>query len=329
MCGKWMVVLSGLWLLEPTEPVSTNSAAATAADDQKTLAADLKALEHAEFRMREAAAQRLVARRVTVVPPLSALAQTGSAEASVRAFELLRQLHRDGDDETYEAVEATYEALVQSDNILAASRAEAAIEAVSAVRHRRALASFRKLGGLVQFESEEDTTDDAAPPPIRAAMINHQWKGGDDGLKFLRRIEDFRSAIQLRPPPGIYFIRGAKISPEALNGLIAAFGGAVVERGPACLGVMQQQQGVGEDVLRIDQVVADSAAGRAGLQSDDIILEFDDVPIPNFKALVEKIGDRQPGDKIRILYSRAGEKQTTTAELLEWTLPPVLKRSRF
>ena len=328
MCGKLMIVLSGLWLLEPTEPVSPNLPLATAEDDQKTLSADLKALEHAEFRVRESAAKRLVARQVTVVPVLAALAQTGSAEAAVRAFELLRQLHRDGNDETYEAVETTYDALVQSDNILAASRAEAAIEAVSEVRHRRALASFRKLGGLVQFESEEDTTEDASPPPIRAAMINQQWKGGDEGLKYLRRIEDFRSAIQFRSPPGIYFIRGAKISPEALDGLKASFGAAVVERGPACLGVMQQQ-GVGEDVLRIDQVVADSAAGRAGLQSDDIILEFDDVPIPNFKVLVEKIGDRQPGDKIRILYSRAGEMKTTTAELLEWTLPPVMKRSRI
>lgn len=328
MCGKLMILLSGLWLLEPTEPVSPNLPVVTAEDDQKTLAADLKALEHAEFRVREAAAQRLVSRRVTVVPLLAALVQTGSVEASVRAFELLRQLHRDGDDETYEAVEATYETLVQSENILAASRAEAAIEAVSEVRHRRAVASFRKLGGLVQFASEEDSTDAAAPPPIHAVMINQQWKGGDAGLKYLRRIEDFRSALQFRPRTGIYFIRGAKISPEALQGLKDAFGGAVVERGPACLGVMQQQ-GVGEEVLRIDQVVADSAAGRAGLQPGDIILEFDDVPIPDFKALVEKIGERQPSDKIRILYARAGEKKTATAELLEWTLPPVLKRSDF
>jgi len=328
MCWKLMIVLSGLWLLEPTEPVSPGSPATTAEDDQKTLAADLKALEHAEFRVREAAAQRLVLHRVAVVPQLAALAQTGSAESSVRAFELLRQLHRDGDDETYEAVEATYEALIQSDNILAASRAEAAIEAVSEVRHRRALASFRKLGGLVQFASEEDTTEDAAPPPIKAVMINQGWKGGDDGLKYLRRIDDFRQTIQFRPPPGIYFIRGAKISPEALDDLKAAFGRAVAERGPACLGVMQKQDG-GDEILRIDEVVADSAAGRAGLQPDDVILEFDDVPIPNFKTLVEKIGNRQPGDKIRILYSRDGEKKTSTAELLEWTLPPVLKRTEF
>ena len=328
MFWKLLIVSSGLWLLEPTGPVSSDAQTTASDDNQKILAADLKALEHAEFRIRESAAQRIVSRRVAVVPFLAALAQTGSAEASVRAFELLRVLHRDGDDETYEAVEATYDALVLSDNVLAVSRAEAAIDAISEVRHRRALASFRKLGGLVQFESEEDTTEDAELPPIKSVMINQGWKGGDDGLKYLRRIDDFRQTIQFRAPPGIYFIRGAKISPEALDGLRASFGTAVAERGPACLGVMQQQ-GVGEDVLRIDQVVAESAAGRAGLQPDDIILEFDDVPIPNFKTLVEKIGDRQPGDKIRILYSRAGEKKTTTAELLEWTLPPVMKRSRF
>lgn len=327
MCWKLLIILSGLWLAEPTQPVATAPATVTAEEDQKTLAADLTALEHPEFRIREAAAQRLAARRASVIAPLANLAQTGSAEASVRAFELLRQLHRDGDDETYEAVEATYEALIQSDNILAASRAEAAIEAVSEVRHRRAVASFRKLGGLVQFDSVEDTTADATPPRINAVMINQQWKGGDEGLKHLRRIEDFRPVIQFRQPPAIYFIRGAKVSPDALNDLKTAFGRAVIERGPACLGVMQKQE-LGDDVLRIDQVVDDSAAGRAGLQKNDIILEFDDVPIPDFKTLVEKIGDRQPGDKIRILYSRGEEKKITTAELLEWTLPPV-KRSEF
>ncbi len=326
MCGKLMIVLSGLWLLEPTEPVSRNSPVATADDDQKTLSADLKALEHAEFRVREAAARRLVARRVTVVAPLATLAQTGSAEASVRAFELLRQLHRDGDEETYEAVETTYEALVQSDNILAASRAEAAIEAVAEVRHRRALASFRKLGGLVQFESKEVTTEDAVPPPIHAVMINQKWRGGDEGLKYLRRIEDFRSPNQFRLRTGVYFIRGAKISPAALQGLKDEFGLAIVERGPACLGVQPMPE-LGDEVFRIKDVVADSAAGRAGLQPNDIILEFDDVPIPDFKALVEKIGERQPGDKIRIQYRRAGENKTTTAELLEWTLPPEMKPS--
>lgn len=321
MSWKWLIVLSGLWLAEPTVPVIPGSPE----EDRKTLASDLKALEHAEFRVREAAAQKLVARRVSVVAPLENLALTGGAEASVRAFELLRQLHRDGDDETYEAVEAAYDALVRSDNILAVARTEAAIESVSEVRHRRALASFRKLGGLVQFDSEEDNTEDAAPPRINAVMLNQRWKGGDDGLKHLRRMEDFRQQFPIRQLTAIYFIQGSRVSPDALEGLKSSFGRAVVERGPACLGVAQRQD-VGEDVLKVDQVVEDSAAGRAGLKQNDVILEFDDIPIPDFKTLVEKIGDRKPGDKIHILYSRDGEKKTTTAELLEWTLPPVKKR---
>ena len=325
MCGKWLIVLSGLWLAEPTEPVNPQLATAPSADDRKTLAADLKALEHVEFRVREAAAQRLAARGASVVAPLENLALTGGAEASVRAFELLRQLHRDGDDETYEAVEAAYEALVQSDNILAVARAEAAIESVSDVRHRRAVASFRKLGGLVQFDSEGEGTEDAAPPRINAVMINQKWKGEDEGLKYLRRMEDFRQQGPFRQLTAIYFIQGAKVSPDALEGLRLNFGRAVVERGPACLGVVQKQDGI-DDVLKIDQVVEDSAAGRAGLQKDDVILKFDDVPIPDFKTLVEKIGNRKPGDKIHILYSRDGKQKSTTAELLEWTLPPVKKR---
>ncbi len=316
MCWKMLIVLSGLWLAEPTRPVISGSTVMSEAE-RMNLAADLKALEHAQFRVRESAAQSLVSRGVTVVPFLATLAQSGSAEGAVRAFELLRQLHRDGDDETYEAVEATYDALVQSDNVLAASRAESAIEAVAAVRRRRALASFRKLGGVVQFVSEEDPADDASPPPIKSALINRHWSGGDDGLKYLRRIDDFRVPLPFQFRSALYVIKGAKISPEALAELKTALPGAVVERGPACLGVKPSRD-IGEGGLPIGEVVPGSAADRAGLQPDDVILEFDGVPIDNFDKLVERIGEHQPGDKIPVLYFRDGEKKTTTAELGEW-----------
>ena len=325
MVGKLLILLAGFGQSEPGTPATAEPAVIAPTEDAALLTSDLKGLGHAEFLVREAAAKRLATRGQAVVAPLTELAETGSPEVSVRAFELLRKLYRDGDDATMEGVETAYEKLTQSSNLLAAARAESAIETVSELRHRRALASFRKLGGLVQFDSEEDTAEGAAPPRVNAVMINQRWKGGDDGLKYLRRIQDFRSTLQPRTLSAIYFIRGSKISDEALDSLKLDFGRALVERGPACLGVMQQQ-GNGEPVLRIDQVVEDSAAGRAGLKQDDIILAFDDDPIPDFATLVEKIGDRQPGDKIRILYSRDGEKQTTTAELLEWTLPPVRKR---
>ena len=40
--------------------------------------------------------------------------------------------------------------------------------------------------------------------------------------------------------------------------------------------------------------------------------------IPNFTALVKQIGERQPGDKVRVLYLRDGEEKTTIVELGEW-----------
>ena len=317
MTWKLLIVLSGLWLAEPSSPATTDSVTVLSEEDQKSLAADLKALGHSEFRVREAAAQRLAARPVVVVAPLAALAEAGSAEASVRAFELLRQLHRDGDDETYEAVETTYESLVQSHNILAASRAESAIDAVSEVRHRRAVASFRKLGGVVQFDSEVDPAADTPLPPIKTAMINRHWIGGDDGLKYLRRIEDFRSPAPFRQRSPIYVIKGAKVSAEALNELTVSFPGLVIERGPACLGVNPSDE-FAQGGMLIHKVVPGSAADQAGLQSGDIILEFDHVPIPDFKTLVATIGEHQPGDKIPVLFVRDGEKKATTAALGEW-----------
>ncbi|MBC8113067.1 MAG: PDZ domain-containing protein [Candidatus Saccharimonas sp.] len=121
----------------------------------------------------------------------------------------------------------------------------------------------------------------------------------------------------LQQRSALYVITNAKISTEALADLKATFPGALVERGPACLGVKPSRE-LGEGGLSIGEVVPGSAADQAGLQSEDIILEFDSVSIPKFDTLVEQIGKHQPGDKIHVLFSRNGEKKTTTVELGEW-----------
>ena len=322
MSGELLLVLFGLWLADPVLNASSGSEAVLADVDRAALIEDLKALEHADFRIREAASERIVARHQAAVAPLAELAQSGRAEASVRAFELLRQLHSADDEATYEAVESVYDALIQGDNIQVAARAEAAIDAQGATRHRRALAAFRKLGGLVRFLVEEDPDKDAPSPPLKAAMINRHWTGGDEGLKYLRRIEDFQPPARFQQRSALYVIKGptgAKISPEALARLKTDLQGVVAERGPAFLGVQPSSE-FAEHGLIISRLVPGGPGDAAGLQGEDVILEFDGVAIPNFEVLVERIGLRQPGDKVNVLYMRDGEKKSTTVELDEFKI---------
>lgn len=322
MSGELLLVLFGLWMADPVLNASSGSEVVLTDEIRIALIEDLKALEHADFRIREAASERIVARHQAAVAPLADLAQRGRAEASVRAFELLRQLHSADDEATYEAVESVYDALIQGDNIQAASRAEAAIDAQGATRHRRALAAFRKLGGLVRFHVEEDPDNDAPSPPIKAAMINRHWTGGDEGLKYLRRIEDFQPPARFQQRSALYVIKGptgAKISPEALARLKTDLQGVIAERGPAFMGV-QPSSGLVENGLVISRLVPGGPGDAAGLQSEDVILEFDGVAIPDFETLVERIGLRQPGDIVTVIYLRDGEEKCLTVELDEFKI---------
>ena len=322
MSGELLLVLFGLWMADPVSNAAADPKTVATGEIRFALIEDLKALEHADFRIREAASERIVVRRLAAVAPLAELAQSGRPEASIRAFELLRQLHSADDEATYEAVESVYDALIQGDNIQAASRAEAAIDAQGTTRHRRALAAFRKLGGLVRFHVDEDPDNDAPPPPIKAAMINRHWTGGDEGLKYLRRSEDFQPAARLQQRSALYVIKGptgAKISPEALTRLKADLQNIVAERGPAFMGV-QPSTGLVENGLVISRLVPGGPGDAAGLQSEDVILEFDGVAIPNFETLVEQIGLRQPGDIVTVIYQRDGEEKCLTVELDEFKI---------
>ncbi len=322
MRGELLLVLAGLWLANPISEVSSGPEKILADVDRAALIEDLKALDHDDFRIREAASERIVVRGHAAVAQLAEMAKSGRAEASIRAFELLRQLHSSEDEATYEAVESAYDVLIQGDNIQAAARAEAAIDAQGTTRHRRALTAFRKLGGLVRFHVEEDPDKDAPSPPIKAAMINRHWTGGDEGLKYLRRIEDFQPPARFQQRSALYVIKGptgAKISLEALARLKTDLQGVVAERGPAFLGVQPSSE-FSENGLIISRLVPGGPGDVAGLQGEDVILEFDGVAIPNFEVLVERIGLRQPGDKVNVRYMRDGEKKSTTVELDEFKI---------
>ncbi|NNC77274.1 MAG: DegQ family serine endoprotease [Woeseiaceae bacterium] len=65
----------------------------------------------------------------------------------------------------------------------------------------------------------------------------------------------------------------------------------------------------------ITEVVPQSAAEKAGLAVQDIIIEVDDKKINNARELSNAIGLMTAGDKVKIRYIRNGETRTARAEL--------------
>jgi S1-C subfamily serine protease len=137
-------------------------------------------------------------------------------------------------------------------------------------------------------------------------------------VKFLRRIEDFRIQSEIRGP-ALFRIKGSNVSDDAIAELQAALPALVVQpRGPACLGVSPYSQFGGRMELQIHTVKPGSAADRAGLKVDDLLIKFNGHSVSDFETLVEKIGELQPGDKVPVEYERDGVRETATVELRGW-----------
>ncbi len=65
----------------------------------------------------------------------------------------------------------------------------------------------------------------------------------------------------------------------------------------------------------IPEVVEGSAAEKAGIRHNDVILELDDKPVESANDLQNRIAMLKPGTKIEILIWRDGKRKTVTAEL--------------
>jgi len=285
--------------------------------------ADLAALSNPQYRVREEAARRLVSRKAYSVDPLTQVALVGNTEASVRAFDILRQLYRDGDEATCAAVESALETLASSDNVAVAARAESSINGVAQKWHRRAVETFIKLGGGIRYvapapaeDPEAADNEDKFDRPIQYALIKKTWTGGDDGLKYLRRIEDFRSPPDFRGST-LYVIKGA-VSKNAIAALEGSLPNLhVAERGPAQLGISPSPRPVGIGLM-VGQVSEGSAAQRAGIMTYDILLKFNGHNVNDFEGLVDKISEKEPGDKVPVVFMRGDMEQTVVVELRPW-----------
>ena len=80
----------------------------------------------------------------------------------------------------------------------------------------------------------------------------------------------------------------------------------------ASFGLKEDTKGV-----LIPEVIEDSAAEKAGLKRNDIIVEFNGKPLEKATELLNRVAALKPGTEVKIVVLRNGKRKTLTAELGE------------
>jgi predicted metalloprotease with PDZ domain len=144
-------------------------------------------------------------------------------------------------------------------------------------------------------------------PTAWALILDRQWKGGDEGLVYVKRLSRLGT---------LYYTKGAPISPESIQDIAQALPALhIQERGNACLGVSCDPSLQG---CMIRVVQPHSAAEQAGLEPADIIMRFDGEATRTFQELIEHLKGRDPGEKVKLDVLRNGREITKDVILGEW-----------
>lgn len=305
---------------------NTESLVAQSPPDAAEVAKLIRGLDDADFQVRTRATRALGRYGAEVLEPLSVVLKDGSLEQRVRAIEIVGRIYSRGEAASFYSAEQILDRVARDANGSLMVSAQSTLETNYLVRQRLAVAEIEKMGGrvlLVQAASaippDEDLPADASeekPPEddslIVGIMIDRTWKGGDEGLKQVRRLSRLMY---------LYRDKLAPLSPEALNDLQADMPRMVQQiRGPAYLGIKPLDLRInGATGCGIGEVTAGSAAAKAGMMPHDLITSFDSQPVKDFNSLIELIADKLPGDKVKISVLRNnGESVELEAELSAW-----------
>ena len=258
-------------------------------------------LESHSFARRQRATRELYRSGAAAAALLGRAARGDKLEVAARAIGVLERMYTSRDLDVVASSESVLEGLAETGPRGVARRAHKVLESHTDLRQRRAVEQVHRLGGI--FKDAQDNVVD----PNNSRMIGHPivtlqlgkgWKGGDQGLKFVRRLTRLRSLL---------IIDGADASDEQLASLTAAVPMLmVVRRGRALLGVKSFSM-----PCQIQEVRPGLAAHRAGVKVGDVVQKFDGKPISDFQQLVDLIKSHRPGDKVILTVSRTvgGQKK--------------------
>lgn len=236
-------------------------------------------LDSDKFAEREAAVTELLDYGKAAVPNLSRAAVQGSAEVSWRAIYVLKEMALRLDFEELDAAEKALKVLAVSDNAIAQQRAAKVIGTLEQQRSARATDAIVKLGGKMVVHGY--------------LKLDSDWKGGNAGLGYIARLQEMER-ISIEASSGVTDDAVAQLRKKMPDVNIHLFGKAFL--------------GVGGDFdlngMIVTSVVPESGAAKAGVETNDIIIEIDGKKVENFDALVKIIKAKNAGDEATLKFYR-------------------------
>ena len=141
-------------------------------------------------------------------------------------------------------------------------------------------------------------------------ILGRSWRGGDDGLKYLRRVSGL-SSLYLLQDQSTQKIVTPGVTQDGIDELRRALPALAIERrGTAFLGVKAMAN---VTICRIDEVPPGTPAARADLRAGDVVIGLDGHPVGSFLEMVKLIGTKQPGDVIKLDVLRGADENEMEA----------------
>jgi hypothetical protein len=300
---------------------------AVSQEPASAIGAIISQLESPSFKKRQQATRLLLKMGDRAIEPLLKRVQTGRLELAVRAVSIFESAYIGKDPAAIAAADKALEGLVFSQRQELAEQAQGVLSRNVETRVRIALASLEQLGARVyNFDRPPDGW--AEPPALRQGLVdreppsvvlNERWKGGADGLKYVRRLRGTGVLI--------YLIDGVKIPEKRIVELESVFDTTTIaRRGSGMLGIKGSSNPGG---CFVSDVVEGLAGAQAGLKAGDTILELDGRIVRDFPDLVDQLRSRKAGQSIKLKVERdlSGKVENLEATLGEWH-PPTNKPRR-
>jgi serine protease Do len=118
------------------------------------------------------------------------------------------------------------------------------------------------------------------------------------------------------PPVGSWLVTpGIENNPVAIGVLSVSPRKIPAPQGALGISLGRIDESTKDDPAKVEDVMPDSAAEKAGLEADDVILQVNDTPIKGSQHLVDTIKGYQPGDKVELKVKRGDEEKTLKATL--------------
>ena len=198
-----------------------------------------------------------------------------------------------------------------------------AVAILDGIHEKEAIAEIERLGGEEQYRGSYQVD---GQPVMAALKLDRQWTGGDDGLKYVRRLRNLqilqihgaqvtdRGLEHLRGMRSLASVQlfGTQATREGADAIAKALPNVEFDfRNGALLGVGGDRFGRGGAL--ISSVQPQSAADQAGIRPGDMIVKFEGHDVDSFDSLTKFIAKKQVGDKATLGVRR--DEKTFSVEV--------------